>query len=116
MNANCFIFTIRQKMFPLFLTKTIRKKVLMAQRLVSSGKFSDSFVIGKELGKGAFATVFKATGVGKASAASGDLGLPPPPTEFAVKRIDRKGLKEEDRQSVYDEVRDIDKVIPISFR
>lgn len=88
----------------------------MAQRLVSSGKFSDSFVIGKELGKGAFATVFKATGVGKASAASGDLGLPPPPTEFAVKRIDRKGLKEEDRQSVYDEVRDIDKVIPIPFR
>ena len=77
----------------------------MAQRLVSFGKFSDGFVIGKKLGEGAFATVFKATVVGGGGAASGEGGLPPPPTEFAVKRITREGLKEGDKQSVYDEVR-----------
>lgn len=87
----------------------IRKKVLLAQRLVSFGQFSDNFEIGKKLGEGAFATVFKATAKGKggAAAAAGKEGLPPPPTEFAVKRITREGLKDEDKQSVYDEVRGV---------
>lgn len=77
----------------------------MAQRLISCGKLSDSFVLGEYIGKGNFAMVFKATAVAR-SAVPGE-GLPPPPTEYAVKRTDRKGLREGDKEGVYEEVRDI---------
>ena len=77
----------------------------MARRLISCGKFSDSFVLGKYLSEGSFAKVFMATAVGRNPEPG--KGLPPPPAEFAVKRTARKGLSDSGKQDVYDEVRDI---------
>lgn len=96
-HVNDFVFPTK--------TKNDLKQVLMAQRLISCGKLSDSFVLGEYISEGSFAMVFKATAV--ASSAVPGEGLPPPPTEYAVKRTDRKGLKECDKEGVYEEVRDI---------
>lgn len=87
-------------------TKTIKKaQVLMARRLISCGKFSDRFVLGKYLSEGSFAKVFMATAVERNPEPG--KGLPPPPAEFAVKRTARQGLSDFGEQCVYDEVRDI---------
>lgn len=79
-------------------------QVISARRMFAHAepeKFLDDFVIGEKLGEGAYATVFKAIPVGHQGS-----DAPPPGggAQYAVKRIARKDLTEEDEQSVYDEV------------
>lgn len=58
--------------------------------------FSSCYVLLEKLGEGAYAQVFRATPRFRSD--------PWQPAEFAVKRIDRKKMSEEDRKAVYDEV------------
>lgn len=57
--------------------------------------FPRAFVLGKTLGEGSFATVFKGT----------VRGSPAGSKPYAIKRTVRQGLAEEDREAVFEEVR-----------
>ena len=87
-------------------------QVMMARRMLACAgpeNFSDDFVIGDKLGEGAYAKVFKAISVVRQGSAAppeegGGASMSPSPAQYAVKRIARKDLTEEDERSVYDEV------------
>ncbi|CAN0053337.1 unnamed protein product [Ascophyllum nodosum] len=64
--------------------------------MLPAGDFSSTYALGEVLGKGTYAEVFKARAV--APSADG-------PRAYAVKRVDRQDLKEEDDQGIIDEVR-----------
>lgn len=88
-------------------------QVMMARRMLACAgpeNFSDDFVVGDKLGQGAYAVVFKAIPVVRQGSAAppeeGGAGasMSPSTAQYAVKRIARKDLTEEDERSVYDEV------------
>lgn len=62
----------------------------------SDADFLSCYELHEKLGEGAYAQVFKATPRFRSD--------PWQPSEFAVKRIDRKKMSDEDRKAVYDEV------------
>ena len=64
--------------------------------MLPAGDFSSTYALGEVLGKGTYAEVFKARAV--APSADG-------PRAYAVKRVDRQDLKEEDDQGIIDEVK-----------
>ena len=73
--------------------------------------FSGTYELGKKLGEGAFAQVFvaipRSTGSGLwnlGSGGSGGSGSSRAAREYAVKRIDRTKIGEEDKKAVYEEV------------
>lgn len=63
-------------------------------------EFSRSYVLGKKLGEGAFAEVFKAS----------LRGALPGSQPYAVKRTVRRGLAKEDEKALFEEVRKLDLV------
>lgn len=69
---------------------------------VKSTDFLGSYTLGKELGGGTFGRVFKATRSSEGSAAASATAIP---RCVAVKRIAKRGIDEEHKEAVVNEVR-----------
>lgn len=87
------------------------RQVLAARRMFSwlpTDEFSKAYQLGNMLGEGAYGMVFKATPALPASVSEeedgADDGSAAAPLEYAVKRIKREGLSEQEEQEVIAEV------------